>query len=168
MRLTLIPTYMSAHSTLYRNSSHITPVSEMTYTVSSGTLNSTIPYHIPYHHTLPINKEGHTRSSSSCLVQFIIWACIVFDVYAAPIVNDVPSHRHSLPYIHSVLISTHFSSLPSVRPTLFIVPQRAQHIERDTDLAILSVCPSVTLSYCISKRMNTPSNFFHHLVRAPP
>jgi len=29
------------------------PVSEMTYTVSSGTLNSSIPYHtIPYH-TIP-------------------------------------------------------------------------------------------------------------------
>ena len=36
-------------------------VSEMTYTVSSGTLNSTIPYHtIPYHTTIPKNTSVST------------------------------------------------------------------------------------------------------------
>ena len=45
---------------------HITahpPVSEMTYTVSSGTLNSTIPYHIPY---LPFPFNPAWGSAECC------------------------------------------------------------------------------------------------------
>ena len=42
------------------------PVSEMTYTVSSGTLNPSIPYHtIPYH-TIPYHTRRGTKTPVQC------------------------------------------------------------------------------------------------------
>jgi len=41
---------------------------------------------------------------------------------------------------------------------------RVSTLTRDIDIEILSVCPSVTRWYCISKRLNILSCFLHHTI----